>query len=315
MAGRGVIRVGLLRNPSSTGNRARAFVPPPSDVLCIDVHEIPALPEALARMKAAGVGVLAIDGGDGTVREAMTRAPDVFGTDLPRIAILPHGNANLVARSAGSLNGPAALARLAGMARAGVVPAGRQVTMLHVDFPGSAKSPMRGFIIGWGLYETGTRIAVEEIATRGSRQVVGAFLTTLRRALAGAEARAIRQGVAATIAIDDRAQPQGRRLIGIATTLPGKLMAGLSPFWGAGDGALRWLDVDAPGYRLALATPFAAFGAPRRWMLENGYRSGRAERLDMRLGGDFVLDGETFETGPGGAVSLSPGERIEIISM
>lgn len=310
-----MIRVGLLRNPASSGNRARDFVPPPPEVVCIDVHEIPALPAALARMQAAGVGVLAIDGGDGTVREAMTRLPAIFGPVLPRIAILPHGNANLVARTAGSLGGPPALARLAAMARAGTLPTGREIALMRVDFPETSTPSLRGFILGWGLYETGTRIGVEEIASRGGRQVVRALLTTLRRALIGGGARSIRGGVAAGVAVDGRRLPEGRRLIGVATTLPGRLMAGLSPFWGTGPGALRWLDVDAPGHRLALAAPFVAFGRPRRWMHAAGYRSGRADRLDLHLHGHFVMDGEVFATGPRGLITLSAGERVEVLSL
>jgi hypothetical protein len=58
---------------------------------------------------------------------------------------------------------------------------------------------LRGFILGWGAYATGTRIARQEIAARGPGQAALAVVSTLRRALLGAGRRALRRGVATRI--------------------------------------------------------------------------------------------------------------------
>jgi hypothetical protein len=125
-------------------------------------------------------------------------------------------------------------------------------------------------MMGWGAYAEGTRIARAEIASRGSGQAALAVLSTLRRALFGAGRAALRKGISASISIDGAPLAGAARLLGLATTLQQPLVAGLNPFWGSGPGQIRWLDIEAPGHRLALAAPFLALGRPTRWMARAG---------------------------------------------
>jgi hypothetical protein len=89
----------------------------------------------------------------------------------------------------------------------------------------------------------------------------------------------------------------------------------LNPFWGSGPGQIRWLDIEAPGHRLALAAPFLALGRPTRWMARAGYASGRAARIELRLDTPFILDGEAFPPATTGPMTLSVGEQIGFISL
>jgi hypothetical protein len=278
------------------------------------LHEtasLEALDDALAALQVAGVTLLVVDGGDGTVREVLTRIPSHWGEAAPRLAILAHGNTNLIARHAGSVSGADGLARLVGAAGAGRL-AETRLPVLTVD-RGDGQA-LRGFIMGWGAYATGTRIAAEEIAARGGGQVALAVAATLRRALIGGEATAIRAGVEASLSIDGSAAPSGARLVGLATTLPGSLVMELNPFWGGGRGRLRWLDVDAPGRRLALAVPFALAGRPLGWMARAGYRSGRAETIALDLASPFILDGERFDPGATGRLRLAAAEDAVFVT-
>ena len=303
--------IGLIRNPLSTRNRRRGTAEVTPGVTLYEATSREALMGALAELRAAGASLLIIDGGDGTVREVLTWLPSCWGESRPRLAILAHGNTNLIARKAGSVRGEEGLVRLLAAEREARL-VERRLPVLTVEREGAGT--LRGFMMGWGAYATGTRLAAQEIAARGGGQVALAICATLRRALTGGEAMAIRRGIEAAVAVDGRAQPEGRRLVGLATTLPGTLVLGLRPFWGGGAGPLRWTDVAAPGYRLAFAAPFSLAGRPTKWMRRHGYRSGRGCRLDLATTSPFVLDGEVFEPGPAGRVRITAAETATFVT-
>ncbi len=308
--------VALVRNPRSTRNlRSAAEVPPPAGVRLIDCGALDELSDSLVAAHASGIKVILIDGGDGTVREVLSRLPEIWGAALPRIGILPRGNTNLIAREVGGLRSENVVAEVLRRLEAGTPLRKCRRALLRLDYPANERPTLRGFMMGWGAYAEGTRIARAEIAAQGSGQAALAALSTLRRALIGAERTALRRGVAAGISIDGAPEAGVPRLLGLATTLQQSLIAGMSPFWGTGPGAIRWLDIHAPGHRLALAAPFLALGKPRRWMTRAGYASGRAARIELRLDTPFIMDGEAFPPAKSGPMVLSADEEIAFISL
>jgi len=316
--------VALVRNPNSTRNLRlapgkqagkQAGAPLPASVRLIDCRTLDELSGDLATACAAGTGVILIDGGDGTVREVLSRVPEIWGASLPRIGILPRGNTNLIAREVGGLASANAVAEVLRRLEAGPPLKTRNRALLRLDYPADEHRTLRGFILGWGAYATGTRIAREEIAARGPGQVGLAVLSTLRRALHGTERRALRRGVATRMSIDGAPAKDSARFMGLATTLKRRLVAGMNPFWGEGPGPIRWLDIPAPGHRLALAAPLLALGRPRRWMTRAGYASGRAARIELTLDTPFIMDGEVFPPARSGPMILSAREEIAFISL
>ncbi len=262
--------------------------------------------------KANQVDLLLIDGGDGTVREVLSRLPEIWGAALPRIAILPRGNTNLIAREVGGLAPGTAGTLLERLARGGDVRTRRRY-LLRVDRAGA--TPLRGFILGWGAYAEGTRIAHEEIEGRGTGQVALTVLSMLRRVLIGAGGRTLRQGIEASLTPDGGVPREGNCLLGIATTLQQRLVAGVNPFWGEGDQPIRWLDVPAPAPYLTIAAPFVLFGKSLAWMRKWGYRSGRSHRIEVALSHPFVMDGEAFNPPANGRLTLSAEEEVVFLSL
>ncbi len=310
--------VALVRNPKSTRNLKSASgpqVPVPAEIRMIDCDSLDGLADGLVAAHSAGTGLILIDGGDGTVREVLSRLPEIWGTPLPQIGILPRGNTNLIARKLGGLPSKDALAEVLRRRESGPPLQVSRQEMLRLDYPIGEHPTLRGFMFGWGAYAEGTRIAREEIAARGTGQVTMAVLSTFRHALFGAERTALRRGVSAGISIDGAPVLEAARLIGLATTLPKSLVAGINPFWGDGPGPIRWLDIHAPGHRLALAAPFLALGRHRRWMTRSGYASGRAARIELTLDTPFIMDGESFPPGRAGPMTLTAGEEIPFISL
>lgn len=301
------MRIAVLRNPHSTRNRGRDAPEPPAGVRLIAATDIATLGATLADECARGLDLLVIDGGDGTIREVVSRLPEAAGGAPPLLGILAHGNTNLIARKLGALPGYAALE---GLQRPELLI--RSTPLLRLDIEGQG-APLRGFICGWGAYATGTRIAVEEIEARGGGQVLRAVLATLRRALFGDEG--MRAGVDASFAALGHPVQHGGRFLGIATVLEGPLLAGLNPFWGGGQGALRWLDILSPAPRLALAAPCAALGCPMGWMDGAGYRSGRSAEITLGLRTPIVLDGELVTLAPGSEIRISAAETLHFATM
>ncbi len=316
-------RIALVRNPKSTRNLNSAPVSAPAaadDVLTIQATTLETLWQGLHGAREAGVSLVLVDGGDGTVREVLSRLPEVWGAPLPGVGILPRGNTNLIARAVGGLTGSDAVERVLQCLREGRRLGRRSHPMLRVDYPAGERPRLRGFMMGWGAYAAGTRIAHEEMTTRGPAQVALTIASVLRRATLGADGKAIRRGVAAAIGFDAAPGQERARLVGAATTIEGPLIqipliGGLNPFWGSGAGRIRWLDIDAPARRLLLAAPFLARGRPQRWMTASGYASGRAERIELALDTPFVVDGDLFPAGVSGPVTVSVEDRVEFVTL
>ncbi|MGN6497543.1 MAG: diacylglycerol/lipid kinase family protein, partial [Tsuneonella sp.] len=88
-------RVGVIHNPRSHRNKGLdGQVADRPGVLFALPEERGDLPGVLARYAAAGIDLLVINGGDGTVRDVLTAAVPVFGESWPAIAVLPMGKTN-----------------------------------------------------------------------------------------------------------------------------------------------------------------------------------------------------------------------------
>jgi len=273
-----------------------------------------ALRDALSAFAADGVDLLAVQGGDGTLREVLTALPHAFGDTPPAIALLATGNTNLAARVLGGAGpGEAGLAALRRAAEDGRLRP-RPVPVLEVARPGLDAPPMRGFLLGAGAFTAAKRLADGRLHRGGIHEGLAVLL-----ALAGTAARALAQrghplrlGSEMALSVDGGEARAGRRFLVLATPLD-RLMLGLWPFWERGEGPLRWLDVAAPPQRLAAALLAARRGRPRPWMPEAGYASGRARQVALRLDVPFVLDGELFEPGPEGLL-LSAAATVPFVA-
>lgn len=307
------MRVAVLRNPASSQNAGSTAPDTPDGVTRVDLTGLADLRSTLRDLRDAGTDLLVVDGGDGTVREVVSLLPDVFGDAMPVLGILANGNTNLVARKCGRISGYATLAALSDQPPAELERHCRRVPLLRFD--GLVDRPVRGFIAGWGAYAAGTRIAVEELSARSGKQVVGAVLAVLRRAVFGRDARSLRAGVCVRMHASGYEEFAGQGFAGIITVLEGRLVAGLSPFWGDGAGAIRWTHISAPPRWLMLAAPFVAMGRPVGWMHQCGYSSGRSDEIALDIADGLVIDGEVFPTRSGQPVRLSAHEVLQVVAL
>ncbi|MCB8875184.1 acylglycerol kinase family protein [Acidisoma silvae] len=276
---------------------------------------LPELQATLTHFAADGVTLLIVCGGDGTLRDVVSALPQSYPGQMPEIAILSAGNTNLAARVLGSAGSDsAALEKLLAAAAANQLT--RKVCpLLQVSWPEEpARAPVRGFLFGAASFTEVKRVANAAVHRSGLRhgmEVAVTVTVTALRAILGRDP-AIKKGWPMTLTVGDRPAVDGQRMLVMATTLD-SLMLGLWPFWGKGQGGIRWLDIDASPRRLAAGLTNMLMHRPKPWMLRGGYRSGRGNSLRLLLTQPFILDGEAFEPRAGG-VLLSTAASVTVVA-
>ncbi len=104
-----MVRIALLSNPRSTGNRTilprvRSFCAAHPEIFHYEVEDADQIGTALRTIARVEPRVLVINGGDGTVQSTLTELynSDLFRGSPPPVAVLPNGKTNLIALDLGA---------------------------------------------------------------------------------------------------------------------------------------------------------------------------------------------------------------------
>ncbi|MBB2170095.1 acylglycerol kinase family protein [Gluconacetobacter aggeris] len=279
----------------------------------------PAVVEIVTELARREVGVVAIDGGDGTVSDVMSAIHQCYPADaLPALAVLPSGNTNLIAADVGfGLRGKAALERLSVLAGGGALR--RRILrrdVLAVRWSDPARPAVLGMFHGAAAFTRGIRIAHRPvILNRFSHDLaVGiAIASSLGRLVFRSTRRKWLAGDPVTLAVGDEVPRTADSFLFLASTLA-CLPGGMWPFASREGHGLSYLSVAAFPEHLLSATWSLLRGRPAAWLDHSpSYRRGRTGRLALKLEGDFVLDGEILDSGPDGQTYLSAGPAFDFI--
>jgi hypothetical protein len=309
--------VGVIHNPRSHRNRGRlADSQTVPGVLAASPKGRPALTEALARFAEARIELLVIDGGDGTVREVLTCGAAVFGARWPRLMVLPKGKTNALTVDLGM---PKRMTLAEAVAAAGTARAVTRRPIL-IDQPDAAGREVMGFILGTGVFN----VAIEagQVAHRfGAFQGLAVGVTTavgVLQALFGLGPTPWRRSsrMHMTCGSEGREVPRSRhgdsadRFGGGFSTLA-SFPLGLRPFGRVtGEGAIRYVLMDAPLRRVVALVPLLLAGFDRPFLAGLGIHRGAADEIRFDLGAGFILDGEAF---PAGRYRLRPGPELTFL--
>lgn len=303
-----MIRAGVIYNPKSRHNRG-AEPPRASDSVLVEAPRgRQALDQTLGRFAAAGVDLLVTDGGDGTVREVLTRAPRHFTHGSPALAVLPSGKTNALAFDLGAPRGWPLEAVLES-ARQGRFRTRRPIEVFRA---GEAAALARGFIFGAGAFVRATDLA-QRTHRVGAFEDLAVALTlggAAFRTLFGGPRSGWRSGERMQLKFEDDPTLAGPIFLLLASTLE-RLPLGVQPLGPPGVAGLRTLAVEAPPKRLLRALPRLLAGVDTPWLETAGYHQRAVEQLDVTLETSFVLDGETF---PGGDLCLRQGAPLEFVA-
>ena len=269
-----------------------------TDANCHLLNTFDILPSAVANILADKCKHVFIEGGDGTIHGVLSmflaQQPDVG--KLPNFTLLPGGMTNLVAAHVG-LKRPS---------RKKIIDlAEKPKTQKIVTLPllgtkaAGAEDIHYGFLLSTGALPAATRYCVEHVHSKG----VGgsaAVRNTLLKVLfgRGVEREIILKPTPLSLDLGTNGiegKIDGDHIITVATTLP-RLIIGLKPFWGAGDGRLMITHADKNARhikrnitRMLLSGQSASASAK---LERDGFRSWNVDKAVMQLSGEVVLDGE-----------------------
>jgi len=287
------------------------------EVLHIETESSCALPEALGELARAEIDLIVLYGGDGTLQHALTEILSNGESDrIPWVAPLRGGRTNMTALDLGVRRDPiAALDHLLRAAADGSLHA------LRVERPvlrcaSSRGSPAQyGMFFGAGIIPRAIELTHRLFPTGRSQGVFGASLVTA--ALIAKTLTRPTQGILTPdkiqILIDGHPVPEGEFYLTIASSLR-RLFLGIDPFWGHEPGGVRFTALASRVRRLGRAAPGILRGRPGAHVTaENGYTSANAERVELRLGCNFTLDGEIFPCQADEHVAITADRRVTFV--
>lgn len=303
-----MIRAGLIWNRYSHRNRGAGEAPPclPEDVLDIVPEEPSHLLAGLRRFAGEGVELVVIDGGDGTVREVLTRLPEAYDGRIPKLAVLPNGKTNALALDIETPIGTT-LEEILAACGAGKPTKRRQC--LEVVRAGQTVPERRGFLFGMGAYVRATKLAQKNHG-KGfiDNAAVGVTMAGgLARTILGGAGDRWRRGEAARLSISPT--PEERRWFLVMASTLKRFPMGFRPYGEPREG-LKVLSVDAPPRRLLRALPRIIRGDDTEWLEASGYHRQDVDSFDLSFDGDFVLDGEPYKAGD---LTIRQGPSLEFV--
>lgn len=312
--------VGLIINDRSSRVRsilgdllhvAKQF---PNVRACV-LNGIEGLDKTLAELNRAGIDTLMVAGGDGTIQAAFTDAINMRRFEHePRYVAVPCGMTNVIAADCGLKGSPIdALDQFLWRRNQGDVK--RQKRSLMGVRIGARNAPVYGFFLGAGAFYTAVKFSRSEIQAKGAKRSLAMGLTiggAIMNAAFGEKPAEppLLADLRSTDSPFDGPQPMTMALM---TTLR-RLVLGVNPFWGEGDGALAVTTIGYPAHRMLAAAPSVLRGKSESWFENAGYRSWRTNALDADFEGTIVFDGEFFNVGRGDRVTIETTHDAEFLN-
>ena len=306
--------VGLIRNMRSHGNAKRAGQHEGSDhVLIAKPQKRGELRDILARFAEEQVDYIAIDGGDGTVRDVLTCGAGAFGEMWPALIVLPAGKTNALALDLGVPSDWSLDDALAAAARNSIA---RRQTLV-VASREDPREQVQGFVFGGGVFTKCITLGQKShnLGAFNSAVVGLTVLWSALQALCGGKDNAWRQGTPMTLRDEgghDLAHrggaPKDERYLIFASTLR-QLPTGLQLFRGITH-ALRVGLLDNAKRSLLLRLGAIVTGRASQKTKDRGVHLFGTDAFELDIGGSFILDGEAF---PAGSYRVSAGTNLRFV--
>ncbi|HMI19352.1 MAG TPA: diacylglycerol kinase family protein [Sphingomonas sp.] len=327
-----MIRIALLSNPRSTGNRAllprvRSFCAHHPEIFHYEVERVDQIDAALRTIARVEPRVLVINGGDGTVQATLTELyhGGQFEGTPPPVAVLPNGKTNLIALDLGATGDPIeALQRVLDLARgddlSDHIVTRELIALTHeIDGVSDGLKPVLGmFLGGAGLTEV-LLYCRHKIYPLGlpnwlSHAITGFAL--MASVIFGIRAAFLPNKPApVTVSLIRQGDIKGSFSVLIVTTLK-KLLVGSRMGGGtAHTGALQLMAIDQNPIALIRALVAGLFGKLGSGIM-HGVHIRRGD--EIRIEGDrssVILDGEIFQAALGSSIVLRPTNPLPFLRL
>jgi diacylglycerol kinase (ATP) len=293
--------VGLIRNPRSHGH-ARTDDPATGlpGVIAAAPSQRSELPQILADFAKRRVDYIAIDGGDGTVRDVLTCGAGVFGDAWPTLILLPSGKTNALAYDLG-VPRLWPLADALGAARRDSHVVRRPLVAAQAD---DELSQVRGFVLGAGVFTRSIRLGQDahRYGAFNAAAVAVTAMWSVLQAFFGGKSNPWRQTSRMRLRVAGGRElahaggaPESERFMVFASSLEG-FPAGLKPF-GDLEAPVRLAVLDNPRRSILLRLPLIFRGRIAPSVLRKGMHVYGGEGFEIDLSEAFILDGEAFPPG------------------
>ena len=318
------LRVGVLNNPLSGGNRrglgaVRKVLAAYPQVSHREVLTPADVASALVDFARKEVNIVAVNGGDGTIQAVLTvlchHKP--FET-IPHLAVLRAGTTSMTAGDVG-LKGSReqALRRLLSWAdggEAGAVILHRPLLRVQVD---PHQDPVYGMFLGAASIYQGIQFCNNRLNRRGFRGEWAPGLTIALFLLAVASRGG---GYVAPVPITvglDQSPPERRDYLLLMISALERLFLGMRPFWGREERTLHYTAVEARPQHLLRALPSLLRGRKNRYGTpDNGYFSHNVQKVQLTFNSGFTLDGELYKAGAHlGPVVVQNGGKVSFLRL
>ncbi|MBN2332319.1 MAG: hypothetical protein JXO49_00045 [Deltaproteobacteria bacterium] len=317
----GNLRVGILSNPLSGGNRRglpaiRNLLRQQPQISHWEVENPAAIGSALKVFSQQGINLVVVNGGDGTISAVLTALLNQGPfSRLPLLAVLRAGTTSMTAGDVG-LPGSAkkALTNLLtwtnrNEARATVI------TRPILRVAGGGDS-LYGMFFGAAGIPQGISFFHRRVNRLGITGELGPGLVFARFLLAMRQKnRPVIMPTAMQVVIDGNPPGKEQFFLLMVSTLE-RLFFGLRPFWGSEDRPLHYTAVRSQPERFFRLLPHLArghnhpLGTP-----ENGYYSHNCTNVELTFNGPFTLDGQLYDTGSRQPLIVADGGLVHFLQL
>ena len=302
------IRLGMISNPNSGRNRRHLRS------ICTILNHTPGTPHivtarsediplAMKELAQAGVNVLAVNGGDGSVAHVLGELVNGSAfASAPLLCALPGGTTNVTVGDVGIRGGlERSVLKLLAWTRG--APCGARIIQRPIISVRNAGGDSLGcgLVFGVGAVVDGIEYWHEQVRSRGMRSEFSsgvAMIRTVWGTIRGHEGFARPLDIHISSAGCDTPL-DGEFMLLVISTLE-RLFLGIHPFWGAGEQALRVTAIERGARQFLRALPSVLRGRPAGIVrADTGYHSARLDSLQLDFSGAFTLDGELHHVAPG----------------
>ena len=243
-----------------------------------------------------GVDHLVVIGGDGTVQAVLTR---MFcgkpWSRLPLLSIVPGGTTNMTATDIGSSGSPEKCLQQLSRCLQNALDV-RLVTRPVLQIRQDHQADIHGMFFGTGLIARGSEYFHKHIKKSGLTGESGPALVILRLLAGLLTGRNAEDRAPIRIRLTDNNGPTREyTCMLLFTTTLDRLLLGLRPYWGGGEGSIHTTCLREHPVRLWRALLTIVCGRGNSLAETDGYYSRNNSTLELTMDAGFIVDGEFFQ--------------------